>query len=159
MNNVQIVMGILIVTASMFVGVIAAMMGVIQTVLNQLDYTTYTRVMKGIITAGRKSPIIWSLLLIPFSAAIVTLVLLRNEIGSTAFGWTTIGLVLFIAGPILVSRFGNEPWYDRIMGWSPDAPVDNWETERLRWFKLNLARFTIGVLSCLAFAAGMASYQ
>lgn len=159
MNNVQIVMGILIVTASMFVGVIAAMMGVIQVVLNQLDYAAYTRVMKGIIAAGRKSLIIWSLLLIPLGAAVVTLFLLRSETESAAFGWIAIGLVLFIAGPILVSRFGNEPWYDRIMGWSPDAPDANWKMERLRWFKLNVARFTIGALSCLAFAAALASYQ
>lgn len=158
MNSTQIAMYVLVISASAFIGVIAAMMGVIQAVLNQLDYTTYTRVMKGIIVSGRKSLVIWLLLLIPVISAVIALVLLRNETESAAFGWTSIGLFFFVAGPILVSRFGNEPWYDRIMAWSDDKVVSGWENERPRWFKLNIARFTIGMIGCLAFAAALASY-
>ncbi|MBZ0297489.1 MAG: hypothetical protein K8L99_33335 [Anaerolineae bacterium] len=159
MNEVEIAMSILVVTASAFVGVIAAMVGVIQGVLNQLEYPSYIRVMKGIIVTGRKSPVVWGLLLIPVAAAAFVLFALRDEMDTPTFVWTGIGTILFIAGPVLVSRFGNEPWYDSIMLWQPGTPPVDWELRRMVWFRLNIARFTIGALACLAFAAALANYH
>ncbi|GEM_PF-4210586 len=149
---------ITLVTASFFVGIIAAMFGVIQHVLNQLDYATYTQMMQGIIESGRKSIVIWSLLLIPVASASIGLFILQYEMGTPTFKWLLIGLSLFILGPILVSRYYNEPYYNDLMGWSTDVPVNGWQHKRSRWFRLNLIRFTIGALACTAFALALSSY-
>ncbi|MEM8535149.1 MAG: anthrone oxygenase family protein, partial [Chloroflexota bacterium] len=144
---------------SLFVGIIAAMLGVIQRVLNQLDYATYTRIMQGIIVAGRTAPIIWILLLLPVGSAGLALFLLRDSVSGSVFIWMVLGLVLFVVGPILVSRFGNEPWYDKIMSWSAEQVVSDWERERMQWFKLNVARFVVGASACIAFAMALANYH
>ncbi|NOK59434.1 MAG: DUF1772 domain-containing protein [Chloroflexi bacterium AL-W] len=159
MSVIEITLMVTVVTASFFVGVIAAMLGVIQRVLNQLDYATYTQIMQGIIVAGRKSSIIWALLLIPLGSASLTLFLLSSSANASVFFWMVLGLVLFVVGPILVSRFGNEPWYDKIMIWRTDQPMADWERKRMHWFRLNVARFLIGALSCIAFAIALAGYH
>lgn len=159
MNTIEVVLMITVVTASLFVGITAAMLGVIQRVLNQLDYATYTRIMQGIIVAGRTAPIIWILLLLPVGSAGLALFLLRDSVNSSVFLWMVLGLVLFVIGPILVSRFGNEPWYDKIMAWNTEQVVSNWERERMQWFNLNIARFVIGVLACVTFAMALANYH
>lgn len=155
MSLTEIVLIVTLVTASFFVGVISAMIGVIQRVLDKMDYATYTRVMQSIITSGRKSPVIWSLLLIPTFSSGLALFLLRNEAGEPTFVWLILGLVLFIIGPILVSRFGNEPYYDEVMTWHAEQPISGWQRKRRQWFWLNTIRFTIGALSCVAMSVAL----
>lgn len=155
MDLTAITLSITLIAASLFVGVIAAMLGVIQRVLNQLDFVTFTEVMQGIIQSGRSSLVIWSLLLVPILFAGFSLFLLQTEGKDLAFNWLTAGLLLFIIGPILVSRFGNEPYYDEVMGWRRDQAVSDWQRKRNRWFWLNVIRFSFGVLACIAMAVAL----
>lgn len=155
MSLIEIALIITLVTASFFVGVIAAMLSVIQRVLNNLDYATYTRIMQGIIIAGRKSPVIWTLLLLPTFSAGLALLLLRADTEEPTFIWLIVGLILFVAGPILVSRYFNEPYYDEVLAWHIDKAVAGWESKRYRWFQLNLLRFSIGTLACIALAVAL----
>ncbi|MEO0562099.1 MAG: hypothetical protein AAF125_08295 [Chloroflexota bacterium] len=155
MSLTEITLMITLLTASFFVGVIAAMIGVIQRVLDDLDYPTYTRVMQEIITSGRQSIVIWSLLLIPTFSAGFALFLLRNATAEPTFARLIVGLALFIIGPILVSGYGNEPYYDDVMTWRTEQAVFVWKHKRRRWFWLNLVRFTIGALACVAMAVAL----
>ncbi|MEL7236929.1 MAG: hypothetical protein AAFV33_18915 [Chloroflexota bacterium] len=158
MDIIEVLLVITVVSSSLFVGIIAAMMGVIQRMLYQLDYATYTQVMQGIITSGRKAIVVWVLLLLPLLSAGIALVLLRDSIGTPTFIGAAVGVVLFVAGPVLVSRYANEPWYDRIMAWDKDTEVEGWREERMHWFHLNLLRFSIGCAGCGALAMALALY-
>ncbi|MAU08898.1 MAG: hypothetical protein CL607_03685 [Anaerolineaceae bacterium] len=158
MDFVAVLLIVAVVTSGFFVGIIVAMIGVIQTVLNGLDYATFTSVMQAIIVSGRKSPFVWAFLLLPIIASMLALILLWDAMTEAPFFWTVVGLVLFVAGPLLVSRLFNEPYYDQVMTWKPDAEVPGWEQKRTQWFRLNLLRFSIGSLACVAFALALAAF-
>ena len=53
---------------------------------------------------------------------------------------TAIGLVLTIAGPLLVSNRLAEPNYDVMLAWDPDAMPAGWEATRQRYFALDWIR-------------------
>lgn len=149
MDMTQVALVVTTITAGGFAGIIAAMVGVIQRMLNGLGYREYTLAMQGIIVSGRRSMIVRALLLTPILAAVITLITLWGGVRQGPFVLTLLGLLAFIAGPLLVSRFFNEPWYDRVMAWSPDqSPASDWQHERMHWFRLNLARLLIGGAGC-----------
>ena len=45
------------------------------------------------------------------------------------------------------------------MSWRAEQVVSDWERERVQWFNLNVARFLIGILACVAFAMALANYH
>ena len=55
MDFVAVLLIVAVVTSGFFVGIIVAMIGVIQTVLNGLDYATFTSVMQAIIVSHDKA--------------------------------------------------------------------------------------------------------
>ena len=67
---------------------------------------------------------------------------------------TVVGLVLVVAGPLLVSRFAAEPNYDVILGWDPAAVPAGWLATRRRYFALNWVR---GVCTWAAFGLFLAA--
>jgi uncharacterized membrane protein len=66
------------------------------------------------------------------------------------------GLAFYVAGPLLVSRYLNEPWYDKIMRWSAHGDaVPGWQQQRSVWFRLNLVRFSTGALAFTSFVVAL----
>jgi hypothetical protein len=79
---------------------------------------------------------VFGLLLAPIAA----LIALGDDLGSAAFVLTAIGLVLTIAGPLLVSNRLAEPNYDVMLAWDPAAMPPDWRAIRHRYFALNWIR-------------------
>jgi len=109
MTTVQLVLGLAALGAGLFAGIIAAMVGVIQRMLNTLTAEAYTPVMQGIITSGRRSLVVWLCLLVPLLSGLLSLILLRNERGGAGFTLALSAYLVFIIGPIGISRQFNEP--------------------------------------------------
>jgi hypothetical protein len=72
---------------------------------------------------------------------IVTLVLLWDDLGSTSFVLTAIGLGVVIVGVYIVSNAWKEPLYKVILGWDPEAMPVDWEAGRRRYFTINWIQF------------------
>jgi uncharacterized membrane protein len=148
------------VASGLFTGLLMAMTTVVQGMLNQLVFATYAKVMQGIIVEGRKSFVVKLLLLVPIACAPVALYFLydRDDVRATT-AWVMGGLGLFFAGPLLVSRYLNEPWYDKIMAWNAEGDtVADWQSERSVWFRLNLLRLSLSGMAFVAFLLAFGSY-
>lgn len=66
-----------------------------------------------------------------------------DDPGRAAFVLTAIGLVLCVAGPLLVSRLLSEPNYDAMLGWDPDELPDYWPAVQAYYLRLNWIRTVI----------------
>lgn len=148
MTTVQLVLGLSALGAGLFAGIIAAMVGVIQRMLNTLTAEAYTPVMQGIITSGRRSLVVWLCLLVPLLSGLLSLILLWNERGGAGFTLALSAYLMFIIGPIGISRQFNEPLYDHILRWSTEGIPTNWQFYRNRWFQFNLLRLLTALLAC-----------
>jgi len=84
---------------------------------------------------GKMYNLAWSLGM--FLLPILALVLLRDDIGTTSFVLTTIGLVIVFVGVIVVSNAWKTPTYKVILSWDPAAVPANWEAVRQRYFTIN----------------------
>jgi uncharacterized membrane protein len=155
MSIIHIELVIAVVAAGGFAGIIAAMAGILQRTLNDLEYREYTIVMQGIITSGRKAVIVWTMLLAGLGAGAASVISLWGDLSSPAFLLALGGLIAFIVGPILVSRWLNEPWYDQVMAWTPGEIRLGWQQARMQWYWFNLARLLIALLSCLLFTLAL----
>lgn len=150
-----IVLIIATISSATFAGVIAAMAGVIQWMLNDLNYAGYRVAMQGIIWQGRRSPIIWILLLTPIVSSGVALYLLAAEANQTVFWLVITGAGLYLLGAILVSRILNEPFYDVVMQWEADTEPENWQKMRMKWFRYNILRLSISAISSISFSIAL----
>ena len=73
-------------------------------------------------------------------APIVALVALGDDPARASFVLVAIGLVLTVAGPLLVSNRLAEPNYDVLLAWDPESMPADWEAGRRRYFALNWVR-------------------
>ena len=73
-------------------------------------------------------------------APIVALVALGDDPTGAPFVLVAIGLVLTVAGPLLVSNRLAEPNYDVLLAWDPESMPADWEAGRRRYFALNWVR-------------------
>jgi uncharacterized membrane protein len=156
MDVIQVVLAIAAIAAGGFAGLIAAMVGVIQRMLNGLEYREYRLAMQGIIVSGRKSGVVLALMLTPILASAAALVMLWGQRAGPAFTLTAAGLAAFLLGPVLVSRRLCEPLYDHIMAWTADQAPEGWQQARMRWFNFNLARLGIGGAACALITLALA---
>lgn len=73
-------------------------------------------VMQRFLGAVRTHPLHYGLVLTSMLAPGAALVLLRGSAGDPAFILVLVGLVAFVAGAVIVSRFSVEPVYDVLAG-------------------------------------------
>ena len=71
------------------------------------------------LTVARRSLTNYALVIGLVVAPVLALVGLRDDLAGAPFVLTALGLVLTVAGPLLVSRLLSEPTYDVILGWDP----------------------------------------
>ena len=70
-------------------------------------------------------------------AAIIALVLLFDDPGSTSFVLTAIGLAIWVVGILVVSNVWKTPTYTMILAGVPEALPADWEATRQRYFTIN----------------------
>ena len=70
-------------------------------------------------------------------AAIIALVLLFDDPGSTSFVLTAIGLAIWVVGILVVSNVWKTPTYTMILAGDPEALPADWEATRQRSFTIN----------------------
>ena len=70
-------------------------------------------------------------------AAIIALVLLFDDPGSTSFVLTAIGLAIWVVGILVVSNVWKTPTYTMILAGDPEALPADWEATRQRYFTIN----------------------
>lgn len=61
-----------------------------------------------------------------------------------ALGFYAVALLLMVAAG-LITRFGNQPINELVMGWNPSAPPEDWATLRDRWWLLHSLRTLISI--------------
>jgi hypothetical protein len=76
-----------------------------------------------------------------FLLAILALVLLWDDPGSTSFVLTAIGLAVVLVGVIIVSNVWKTPTYKMILALNPDDLPPDWEAVRRRYFAINWLQF------------------
>lgn len=133
-------------------GFLLAMSSVVQSMLDDLDGPGYTSVMQSIIVHGRASIAVKVLLLTPIVLALIALILavIDQQIITAAF--TVIALVIWLAGPLMISRQRAEPLYDRIMSWRDNTPPDDWTQYRTGWQQINRLRTATALFACIIFS-------
>lgn len=67
------------------------------------------------------------------------------------------GAVFYLVGTVLVTRFGNVPWNDRLVELSAagPAPTETWERYVGRWTTWNHVRTAAAFAAALSFSIGL----
>jgi len=125
---------------------------ILHRVMAEMDGPDFARFLGRFLPIARKVPFNYIAVIGMVVAPIVALVALDS--GETAFVLTALGLVLTIAGPLIVSNRLSEPNYDVMLGWNPDAMPEGWEAIRRKYFKLDWIR---AVATWAAFALFLAA--
>jgi uncharacterized membrane protein len=124
--------------------------------LRDLPAPHFALVMQRFLGVVRTHPLHYGLVITSLLTPVAALVLLRGSAGGPAFILTLLGLVAFVAGPVLVSRFSVEPLYDVFLGWNADSPPEVWRESRDRYFRLNVIRGLGSRVAFVLFLAGLA---
>ena len=123
----RVVLAVAVLTTGLFTGLLVYIVGMSQAMLSALDGTRFTAVMGRFLPAARKNVLNYLFTITGLTAPVVTLVLLRTHLDSAMFWLTAAAVVVFLAGPILTSRFAAEPLYDVMLGWDADDPPPGWQ--------------------------------
>jgi hypothetical protein len=119
-----------VVFSSLWSGLLAMLTLIMHPMLAAMDGRDFARFRGVFLPVARRSwfnyVCVFGLLLAPIAA----LITLAGDPGSAPFVLTAIGLVLTIAGPLLVSNRLAEPNYDVMLAWDPDAVPADWEATR-----------------------------
>jgi hypothetical protein len=140
MTPVHVILIVAVISTGLFTGLLMTILAFFQRVLKDLTAPEFTLVMKRFLGVVRTHPLHYGLVITSIPAPVVVLFLLRESAGSMAFLLTLAGLVSFIAGPVLVSRYFVEPVYDVFLSWEVQSPPENWRAARDRYFGLNVIR-------------------
>lgn len=129
----------------LFSGLAAGLLGMLTTIMHPMLGAMNGREFRGFMEAflryARKSWFNYAWSLGMGIGPIVAIVLLWDDLGSTSFVLTAIGLGVVVVGVYVVSNVWKEPYYDVILGWDPDALPPDWEAGRRHYFAINWAQF------------------
>ena len=133
-------LGMTVVCAGLWSGLLLTLTTILHPMYAARDGAGFVTDLGRFLPVARRSPtnylLVAGLVLTPIGA----LVGLRGEPTGWPFVLTALGLLLTVAGPLLVSRFVAEPNYDVILGWDPAALPTDWRTARRRYFAVNWIR-------------------
>jgi uncharacterized membrane protein len=140
MTPVHIILIIAAISTGLFTGLLMTILAFFQKVLKDLTASEFTLVMQRFLGTVRTHPLHYGLVITSLLAPIAALVLLGGSAGSLTFVLVLVGLISFVAGPVLVSRYLVEPIYDVFSSWETESPPENWRETRDRYFRLNVIR-------------------
>jgi hypothetical protein len=131
--------------SAFFSGLASGLLGMLTTImhpmLKAMDGRDFRNFMEAFLRFARKSWFNYAWSLGMGIAPTVALVLLWDDLGSTSFVLTAIGLGVVIVGVWIVANVWKEPHYDVILAWDPEAMPADWEAGRRRYFTINWIQF------------------
>ena len=141
MPPVHIILIIAAISTGLFTGLLMTILACFQKLLKDLTASEFSLVMQRFLGTVRTHPLHYGLVITSPLAPIAALVLLGGSAGSLTFVLVLVGLISFVAGPVLVSRYLVEPIYDVFSSWETESPpAENWRETRDRYFRLNVIR-------------------
>jgi uncharacterized membrane protein len=158
MSLVHIMLNIATISTGLFTGLLLTMLFLFQPLLNQLSATEYAELMQRFLKVARRAPLNITLMLVSVFAPIPALFGIYQASNWLAFALVSIGIIIFFIGMFLVSRFFNEPLYDKILGWTAKTPPADWEAARQQWHILNLVRVCASGIAFVVFLIAINVY-
>jgi hypothetical protein len=129
-----------VVFSGLWSGLLAMLTLILHQMLAAMDGHDFARFLRAFLPVARRAWFNYACVIGMLLAPIAALIALGDDPGSAPFVLTAIGLVLTIAGPLLVSNRLAEPNYDVMLAWDPDAMPAGWEATRQRYFALDWIR-------------------
>jgi uncharacterized membrane protein len=155
MTWIDALLAITVLSTGLFTGLLMTILFFFQKALRELSASEFALVMQRFLGIVRTHPQNYAMVLTSGFVPIAALVVLRAHPGSAAFVLTLVGLVAFWCGPILTSRFFAEPIYDIFLGWEIDAPPEDWQRARERYFRMNAIRGLGSVTAFICFVVAL----
>jgi hypothetical protein len=119
-----------LVASVVFTGLWSGLFGMLNLVMHPMlaamNGYDFARFLRAFLPTARHAPFNYVEVIGMVVAPIVALVALGDDPSATPFVLTAIGLVLTVAGPLLVSSRLAEPNYDAMLGWDPEAMPADW---------------------------------
>jgi hypothetical protein len=131
---------IIVVSTGLFTGLLLTVVFFFERALKDLSGPEFAMVMQRFLKITRTHPLNYAMVLISSLAPIAVLVMLRDNPGSPSFVLTAIGLLAFWCGSMLPSTFIAQPLYGVFLGWEINAPPQDWQVARDRYFRVNVVR-------------------
>lgn len=144
----HVFLGVTVFSTGLFTGLLMTVLFFFERALKELSGSEFALVMQRFLKITRTHPLNYAMVLISGLTPVVVLVMLRENLGSTSFVLSAIGLLAFWCGSILPSTFIAQPLYGVFMSWEIDAPPQDWREARERYFRVNVVR---GLGSAIAF--------
>ena len=148
-------LGLSVVCAGLWSGLLLTLTTILHPLYTARDGAGFATDLGRFLRVARRSPTNYALVIGLVVAPVLALVGLRDDPAGAPFVLTALGLVLTVAGPLLVSRLLSEPIYDVILGWDPADLPAGWQAVRDRWVALNWVR---GACTWVAFALFLAAF-
>ena len=139
-----------VVFSGLWSGFLAMLTLILHPMLARMSGPDFARFLGAFLPIARRSPFNY----IEVIGLVVAPVVALFDLEGTPLVLTVIGLVLTVAGPLLVSNRAAEPNYDVILGWNLDAMPQDWEATRRRYFAINWIR---AVATWMAFGLFLAA--
>jgi hypothetical protein len=141
-----------VVFTGLWSGLLAMLTLILHRVMGRMTGPEFARFLGLFLPIARKVPFNYVAVIGMVVAPIVALLALGSD--ETSFLLTAVGLVLTVAGPLLVSNRLSEPNYDVMLAWDPNAMPQGWEATRQRYFTLDWIR---AIATWAAFALFLAA--
>ena len=156
MTTAHIALAVAALSTGLFTGLLMTLVAYFHKALRDLSGPEFALVMRRFLGVVRTHPLNYGLVGTSVVAPVVALLSLRGSDEGVAFALVFAGLVAFVAGPVLVSRFAAEPIYDVFLSWKTGSPPQNWRAARDRYFRINQARLLGSATAFVLFLAGLA---
>ena len=128
-----------VVFSGLWAGELAMLTLVMHRMLKAMDGRDFARFLRAFLPPARKAWFNYAAVIGMVVAPVIALLTLDDK-GGAPFILTAVGLLLTMAGPLLVSNRLAEPNYDVMLAWDPDAMPRGWRATRARYFALNWIR-------------------
>ena len=148
MTSIQVLLGIAVISTGLFTGLLMTVLFFFERALKDLSGSEFALVMQRFLKITRTHPLNYAMVLTSGLVPIAVLVMLRENPGSPSFVLIAAGLLAFWCGSILPSTFIAQPVYGIFMSWEIEAPPEDWQVARDRYFRVNVVR---GLGSAIAF--------
>ena len=148
MTIIHVLVGITVISTGLFTGLLMTVLFFFERALRELSGTEFAVVMQRFLKITRTHPLNYAMVLTSGLVPIAVLVMLRENPGSPSFVLIAAGLLAFWCGSILPSTFIAQPVYGIFMSWEIEAPPEDWQVARDRYFRVNVVR---GLGSAIAF--------